>query len=260
MDAAASVPDLNGLWLLEGFEDPIAIDLRVTRAAQGYQVTGRGCIEGPDPLFRDAACPLDGPTFYDACGDLSGAGAGPDIQFAFDFPVSGETLAHGADIYAAQDGTRMAGGFFYGTGTGDLSLFDPALPWVRLAALGYQKACDSFPTPPTDTGPVDLPALGLSSQPFVLQGGQPVGRLVPGQRYRMRSVHPGVLSGELGAFWNPDFHWNAATRTLTAGPVPETVPGLPVRLDLSVSDAFHVTAVVATTADGRSGTLLPVAP
>jgi hypothetical protein len=66
------------------------------------------------------------------------------------------------------------------------------------------------------------------------------------------------LTGDLGAFWIPDLRWDEATSTLTAGPVPETIPGRPVKLELHVDAVAHaVHDVVATMADGATGTLLP---
>jgi hypothetical protein len=56
--------------------------------------------------------------------------------------------------------------------------------------------------------------------------------------------------GDLGAFWGGEMSWHADTRTLVVGPVPETVPSLPVALSLQFDETAPV-SVEATMASGQ---------
>ncbi len=249
-----------GYWLLYGFEDPVVIHLEVGPDGRAYDVTGRGCDVDWANLFD--------PARYDDgfCGALEGQGAGLSLEFSFKF---GNTYGQGeatyaASPYASKDGTRMAGRFET-TFSDEPGEFVRRLGWLRLADIGVTSASDTeVKAPSADLGPLpDDSWTGPSGWAFSLQGDASVGLLVPGQTYYETASSARVYSftGDLGAFWNPDFHWDEATRTLTAGPVPETVPGMPVKLELHV-DAVStaVLDVVVTLADGATGTLLPVPP
>ena len=131
--------------------------------------------------------------------------------------------------------------------------------FLRLADIGVRSARDEPTWPPEDRGPfTPIADFGFA---VALQGDVAVGALVPGQKYfeSLDTWVPVRFSGDLGAFWDPDLHWDEATRTYTLGPVPETIPGVPVKLELHL-DASDVGLrdIVATMADGATGTLVPV--
>ncbi|HEX4405954.1 MAG TPA: hypothetical protein VH560_14050 [Polyangia bacterium] len=250
----ASLPPVAGYWRLFGFEDPVVVHIELDPDGSGY-VTGRGCDVDWGPLFE--------PSLYDDrgyCGDLRGQGAGLSVGFSFDFPkgLLNQTAHYAASVYASKDGTRMAGSITTAFGDAAPALIGRGFGWFRLEDLGITHASDEETFPPVDLGP--FPGSERFNFVLALQGDAAVGALVPGQTYvESLDTFSVWLTGPLGAFWNPDFHWNEATRTFTAGPVPETIPGVPVKIEfhLDASDDGLRDAVV-TLADGTTGTLVPV--
>jgi hypothetical protein len=245
--------DVDGVWLLYGWEDPVAvrITLRARTGQAGFDVIGRGCFDGPAGLLGDPSCEAPHP---DSCGPVSGSAEGSALQFAIHFEAS--NFVYAADVHASADGTRMAGAFLTGKASNP-SLVSRALGWVRLDQVG--GSCRQWMFPPADFAPVDWRALG-PIRPFVLQGTDALGWLEPGQPYSLRTSKSGIVSitGDLGVFWNPDFHWDDNERWLTAGPVPATVPGMPILLRLHFDEHLDLNQIVAVTPDGARDTLLPV--
>ena len=264
-DATASVgptPPVDGLWFMYGFEDPLSIDLAVGSGATPLPLRGTGCYSGPQHLIEA----LDGkPLDFGESGPLAGVASGASLSFDVAFPKAGTTYA--AKVFASRDGTRMAGEFLIGkTGTA-LDSFSPVLGWIRLEALGYWRDGGAYQNGvpvAADLGPLGNIEWGTSpgflNGEFTLQGNAPIGRLQPGVSYRAsgRCAVVCFVVGELGTFWSPDFHWDAATSTLIAGPAPETIPGLPVELRLRYGDDLVLRDAVVRTADGATGTLVPV--
>jgi hypothetical protein len=245
-----------------GFEDPLSIDLEFGSGAPPLPLRGTGCYSGPLHLIEA----LDGmPLDFGESGPLAGAASGASLSFGVAFAKAGTTYA--AKVFASRDGTRMAGRFLIGkTGTA-LDSFSPVLGWIRLEALGYSRNGGAYQdvAPVTaDLGPLENLASGASAGfldgEFTLQGSVPVGSLQPGVSYRAsgRCAFVCFVVGELGTFWSPDFHWDPATNTLIAGPAPETLPGLPVELRLRYGDDLVLRDAVVRTADGATGTLVPV--
>jgi hypothetical protein len=249
-------PPVAGTWLMYGFEDPISVQLAVVPDGQGYMLTGRGCEAGWQGLFDPAQDPGTG-----CCGPLSGRGAGLVLDFAFDFPncYGSGPARRGASVHASKDGTRLAGTITVALG-GAAVPTAPVGPfgWLKLDDFGVKGPRDNPAFPDADFGP--FPQTGNFSFQLALQGAASVGALAPGQTLyeKLDTWWLVRLTGELGEFWNPDFHWDEAARTYTAGPVPETIPGLPVKLELHVDSSDVVLDAVVTTADGATGTLLPV--
>jgi hypothetical protein len=265
VDAAGDGPQaqapLAGDWFLFGFEDPVCVhlDVQPDAGADGgaYEITGRGCDICSD-LYQAA------PGEEGYCGAVHGQGAGAKLEFAFTFtyglPPGGETFT--ASVQGSRDGTRMAGPLTSMV-AGDPYPPSTTLPfgWTRLADIGVvDGAFDRETIPPADLGP--FTDGGEREFAFVLQGDAPVGGLVPGRTYfeKLDAYSLVRLTGDLGAYWNPDFHWDAATSTYTAGPVPETLPGFPVKLELQFSPDFLVHEAVVTMADGTTGRLMGVDP
>jgi hypothetical protein len=242
-----------GYWFLYGFEDPVAVHLEVGPDGRSYNVTGMGCDVGWKSLF-DSSNDVAGD-----CGDLNGHGAGLALDFAFYFRHWKTTYT--MHVQASKDGRRMEG-TLDSQGPDETGVGREIYGWVRLEDVGVRSAFDEWKPPSADLGPLpDDSWRDPSGFAFALQGDVPIGRWVPGQKYFLRasSVNVDSFTLDLGAFWNPDFHWDEATRTLTAGPVPETIPGMPVKLELHVeADSKTVHDVVATTGDGTTGTLLQV--
>jgi hypothetical protein len=243
-----------GDWLLYGFEDPVAVHIEVGPDGRSYDVTGTGCWNGSRGLLGYDA---------DSCGELHGHGAGLALAFVFVFPrgfLGGGQYA--ASVHVSQDGTRMAGTI--STRFGEMPPAGPMGPfgWLRLGDIGVTSALDQGKAPPADLGPLPNASwTGPDGLSLALQGDVPLGALLPGKSYWMQesSVRVYSFTHDLGVFWNPDFHWDEATRTLTAGPVSETIPGMPVKLEFHVDAVSTVVHdVVATLADGTRGTFLPV--
>lgn len=256
----APPPPANGLWLLYGFEDPVTVDLKLQTSPTrpGFDVRGSGCFDGPGDLLGDPSC--GGGTFADSCGPISGLGTGSSLSFAIDFAVGigGPNVVYGANVSVSRDGTRMAGAFSTGRASA-LSQISEALGWIKVETL-ERRSCNSWVFPPADVGPLDWSTLRGR---FRLQGDVAVGWLAPGQDHPLGAYRGGAftaVTGAFGAFWNPDFHWDEGTRTVTAGPVPETVPGMPIELRMRFDEKLALTEIVATTAAGETGSFLRVTP
>jgi hypothetical protein len=248
-----------GYWFMYGFEDPVTVHLEVGPVGsdgRSFNVTGMGCDVGWRSLF-DPSNDVNGD-----CGELHGHGAGLALDFSFYFRHWKTTYT--MHVQASKDGTRMAG-TLDGQSEYDGSVVGREIyGWLRLEDVGVRSSLDTWKLPSADLGPLpDDSWTGPSGFTFALQGDVQIGRWVPGQQYFVTasSVYVDSFTGDLGPFWNPDFHWDEATRTLTAGPVPETAPGMPVTLELHVeADSKTVHDVVATSADGTTATLLQVPP
>jgi hypothetical protein len=267
-DVAASQPPLPptpvtplppapvaGDWLMYGFEDPVAVHLEVGPDGRSYDVTGTGCFNGvPGLLGGDV----------DACGSLQGHGSGRALTFTFTYPrgYTGGGGSYTASVHASQDGTRMAGTIATHFGEGPMSGPMGPFGWLRIEDLRVSPTPEQWNPPAADLGPLPNESwYDPSSILLALSGPASLGSLRPLERYyeQESAVQVDSFTGALGIFWNPDFHWDEATRTLTAGPVPETIPGLPVQLELHIdATSTAVRDAVATLADGSKGTLVPV--
>jgi hypothetical protein len=247
----------SGIWRLFGFEDPITVvfELPAATSTAAFAISGRGCDAGyfglaPGPTTIDEGGP---------CDAVVGTGSGSHLQFGIRF---GSGPSFSADVYVSKDRTRMAGAFLDGG-----QVFNEALGWYRLEPYIDPTIALSggVRLPRQDLGPFafGMPAWDttINGHAFALQGDAAVGAIVPGRTYSPAAHCFGYcyLKGELGAFWDPDFHWDASTRNLTLGPAPETIPGMPVKLRFQYDiDERTVIEVGLTAPDGTTGIMLPV--
>lgn len=219
-DAGIVPSGLTGRWAMFKWEDPVAVDLREHDGV----LEGNGCCGG----FRDASYELN------CCGPVQGevADRRASFGFSFDFNRSGAVYDYSTDVFVSADGQRMAGTF---SRTGE------PVAWLRIASDEPSLAYLTAP----------LPALGehAGSYGLLLTDDPAPGADFVAQRVYQMNVNEQFVYGELGAFWSPEMSWRADVQTLSAGPVPETAPGLPVALSIQV-DGSTVVAVEAKMASG----------
>jgi hypothetical protein len=195
-------PDVQTLWGMFAFEDPVAIELR----ASAHQLFGVGCFAGR------ALDPQQGPN---TCDPLHGTIEGRHLEFSF--PAGQYTYA--ADVYISSNQQRMAGKFH---DTGGWRT-DPTA-WLPLQAnerwLSEPVELDALKTAlESRAGAYDLEDMeDPAAEPLHLRVAS--------------DTHSGTIFSSLGAFWGTEVSWNEQEQLLTAGPVPETVPDLPIQLTL----------------------------
>ena len=226
-------------WMMQGFEDPVAISL-------GRHI---GCFTWL-PVYGGSE---------DDCGTLrSLGGEGRRMTFAMTFNGFGSGLVtYAADVYQSQDGTRMAGRFIsFSARTGDVPL-PPADTWPLGYAwfplinsnqsggkqlLPFSRRLDELPVPERAV------ALRLDET-------EPSGGELERQKdywFALRDTGRGIsLVGDLGAYFDTEISWDAATQTLLAGPVAETFPGYPIALAISYVDGRVQGALAGTASGGR---------
>jgi hypothetical protein len=205
--------EVSGRWAQFGTDDAVAAELVQTNG----MLTGNGCVLGL-PTSADSA------DHY--CGPIKGQLQGARVSFGYNTSVASE----GADLWLSSDGQRMAGRHLFGGAS-----FAP-VSWLRIGA-----ADSHLPHPPEH----EAAARALSSRTgswslTQLEGPAPLflGSTELGVVLRIRSrATGGFVLGTLGAFWHGEMSWNEADGTLQVGPVPETVPGLPLRLELKFADS-----------------------
>jgi hypothetical protein len=157
----------------------------------------------------------------------------------------------------------MAGAFYEAPDGAPLWLVNATIGWANLDRFGVTAGGVRFPEFPEPLNVPDIVVEAwsniLRAHTFRLQGDVAVGAIVPGRAYSLRGYRAFELTSELGVFWAPDWRSDEAAHTLTAGPVPETIPGMPVALRLRLSDDWQTVLEVRVTAPDRTqGTLLPV--
>jgi hypothetical protein len=219
--------DVAGRWAQFGTDDAVAAELVQSNGI----LTGNGCVTGlPTPTRNPAE-------LY--CGPVNGQIAGARVSFAYDATIASE----GADLWVSNDGQRMAGRHAFNG-----AWFAP-VSWLRIAATDPH-----LPQSPE----LEAVESALSSRNGVwvltqLAGPAPLflGRTDLGVflNIQTRSLGSFVL-GTLGAFWHGEMRWSDADGTLDVGPVPETVPGIPVKLRLRF-DASTLESVEATLPTGE---------
>jgi hypothetical protein len=204
--------EVSGRWAQFGSNDPIAAELVQTNGV----LTGNGCIGGL-PTATDSANHYCGPIH----GQLQGA------RVAFEYA---SVTVEGADLWLSSDGRRMAGRHLFEGGW-----FGP-VSWLRIGATDSH-----LPHPPEH----EAAERALSSRAGAwsltqLEGPAPLflGRTDSGiELYIESRSRGGFVLGTLGAFWHGEMRWSEADQTLEVGPVPETVPGRPLRLELKFVDS-----------------------
>jgi hypothetical protein len=218
------VVDVSGRWAQFGTDDAVAAELAQTDGV----LTGNGCVAGlPTP-----ASTAD--LLY--CGAVHGQIEGGRVSFAYDATIATE----GADLWVSSDGQRMAGRHAFNG-----SWFAP-VSWLRIAA-----ADTHLPQSPEPVASALASRIG-SWVLTQLEGPEPLflGRTDLGVVLNIRSDSGGLVLGTLGAFWSGEMRWNDAESILDIGPVPETVPAIPVHLRLHF-DASTLQSVEATLSSGE---------
>jgi hypothetical protein len=218
--------EVSGRWAQFGTDDAVAAELV---QANGI-LTGNGCIAGL-PTSTDSS------EHY--CGALKGQLQGPRVSFGYSVPLASE----GADLWLSSDGQRMAGRHLF-----DGAWFAP-VSWLRIGVDDRH-----LPHPPEHEGAARALSSRAGSWSLTqLEGPEPVflGPADLGVVLRIRSdASGGFVLGTLGAFWHGEMRWSEPDGTLQVGPVPETVPGLPIRLELQFVDSA-LQSVEATLSGGE---------
>jgi hypothetical protein len=204
---------VSGRWAQFGTDDAVAAELVQTNG----MLTGNGCILGL-PTSTDSA------DHY--CGPITGQLQGARVAFGYDAFIASE----GADLWLSSDGQRMAGRHLFN------GAWYAPVSWLRIGA-----ADSHLPHPPEH----EAAARALSSRTggwslSQLEGPTPL-FLEPTDLgvvlYVRSNALGGFVLGTLGAFWHGEMLWSETDSTLQVGPVPETVPGLPLRLELKFVDS-----------------------
>ena len=233
IEAGAGAPlmdppaDVVGRWAQFGTDDANAVEL----LQNADVLSGSGCLAGlPAPSDLD----------HHYCADLIGKVQGQRVTFAYEPGGAHE----GADLWVSADGRRMAG----------RHRFDDVW-WGPVAWLRFGKDEIFLPHTGKPEEPITLvleARVGIWALEQV--SGPPaifVGRTDQGVYLNIPSdPKGGFVFGTLGAFWQDEMTWNEAEQTLSVGPVPETVPGLPTQLLLHF-EGVSLQAVEASRADGK---------
>ena len=210
------------------FEDPVGLQLSQD---PGGKLTGRGCAAGSPggPTFDMS--PGNAPLY---CGDISGEVHG--LSATFGFPIEfGPNLRYAAEVAISADGRRMAGVFK--TSSGDL----PPMAWLRVA--------DDASWLEIDVDEIEDRAPLLGSYELTLDIAASSGtEYVPSRTYVLHYWSRGI-GGELGSFWHTEMSPVGAGSPQRVGPVPPTIPVLPISLTLEF-DGGLIRRVTATTASG----------
>jgi hypothetical protein len=217
------------LWGMFAFEDPVAISLN----ASAHQLSGEGCFAGlPRP---------SGPA--STCKTLSGTIEGRHLQFSF----RAEAYTYAADVYISSNQQRMAGRFH--------DIYDWRLEPTAWLPIG---PTDAWLTQPAEPSALET-ALASRAGSYELRATE--ASTAEPLRLNLNDGHQGVIFSSLGAFWGSEVSWNEEEQTLTAGPVPETVPDLPIQLTLRF-DAALLVRVEALLPSGemRAYSAQPVTP
>lgn len=240
----------TGEWALLGFEHEVGIRIDVRAGGDRLVLSGSGCVAGP--FYRDDCAPPPGA--LDDCGQLSGVGSDESVSFSIDFSTK---ATYAANVYVERYGLRMVGAFSVGQ-LGAPGLFSEALPWLPLSSTGHECLPGVTHSRPDLSAIDDLATLDGH---YFLQGNEPLGWLEAEQPYRLiarKGAQDYAIGGRFGAFWSPDLLWSPETRTLTAGPVEPTVPGMPIQLIAHFNEDNTVSDLLVTLADGQTGVVLPL--
>jgi hypothetical protein len=208
-------PDISGRWAMFYFEDPVAVDL----SQSGSTLSGTGCCAG-----------LGTPTTtYSCCGPImNGSIESRRVRFAFTPGTMFTDLTgdYGVDATVSGDGSRIVGGFGTQGSTGPGQMVWARIPESQTWLVGtddplYAAAFERMGTY----------TLGLTDG----SGGD----YSPDRTYEMM-VREGpnnlaFVRGDFGQFWSGEMTWDEPTETLSVGPVPATLPELPVALTLDFS-------------------------
>ncbi len=221
IDVPASTPpaiSIAGRWAIVGFDDPVGVQLSQT----GSVLTGQGCASGAPPL-------VDEVFIRDYCGDIiGGAIQGRQVAFSFVFKAFGDRgIRYATRATVSTDGTRMAGDFDALGG----SIGRP-VAWVRLGPDDRW-----IPTPPDNLPPAQFSFRWTES---IVDKGE----LDRSRSYKVNIGGRSTIWGDFGSFASTEVSGTSKAMAFVAGPVPETDPRLPTRLELSpIADGAFVLRV-----------------
>jgi hypothetical protein len=214
-------PGLDGRWAMFWFEDPVVVDLR----QDGNALGGTGCCAGIDSF--SSFC----------CGSITGTCDDAKAKFSFELGDVGGTPTYGTAVYISEDEQRMGGSFSVENSDGGGSL---EVAWVRL-----QGDAGNLGSPPQDLYEVVRARQGIFE---LVLSSEFVGRFEPLEPYSLTLGDLGFIRGAFGPFYWGEMRWDAASQTLTVGPVPATDPSFATELALRFDDATLV-QVIATYPD-----------
>lgn len=209
--------DIRGSWGMFGFEDPVGITL----LQEGGVLSGGGCAAGvPGPQHSGGYC-----------GELGGDVRGRKASFGFDLNYA--SAHYSAEVTVSADGQRMAGRF---QGIGPV-LWSTA--WLRVPA-GAEWLPTEYALVPEELGKYELRLTSADSDAQEYE---------PNRSYFILYLASGI-AGDLGAFFQTEIARAPGTNKIVVGPVPATLPELPVALTLEVADQ-QLRQVTAVTASGH---------
>jgi len=220
--------DVSGRWGLFNFEDPVGVQLFQDRDGK---LTGTGCDIGAPPFAPDAD-PVP-------CGSIQGEVHGQRVRFSFGLPSVTPPTSFFAETTLAADGKRMTGTFggVYG------SLEFPSA-WLPIAD-GENYLPVSGPGEASE-------ALDPASYDLVLSAPSNGSEYTADKTYRFVYYVHGV-GGDLGAFWPTEITRPTPEGPVQVGPVPTTVPELPVYLTMQHAGT-RITTIDAVTGSGHAYT------
>ena len=207
--------DIAARWAMVNFEDPVGWDLSETNGV----LSGKGCASGVPPVPNDPNGQW--------CGTVSGTVVGNHASFGFAF-MGFEYLA---ETTISADGSRMTGRFH------STSAWVPyPMAWLRVA--------DGKNWLPQGTSPYAPQAYDLR-----LTQADSGAEYVPAKIYGLNYFRA-AFSGDLGSFALSETSQASPDAPLIVGPVPMTVPELPVSLVIQVQDQ-QFTELQAVTGSGH---------
>ena len=215
--------DISGRWGMFEFEDPVGVQL--FEAPDGT-LTGMGCAAGA-PGAGDL-----GPG--NLCGSITGRVTGQTASFSFPLVGFAPKTAYSAQVVVSHDRQRMAGDFSGVDGpTGPMA-------WLRIP--DGDAWLRRFM--PTDSDPLS----GYYALDLIADASE-------GDEYRAGTSYTlgyfaRSLTGDLGGFWNTEMSDPMQGSPVRVGPVPVTVPTLPISLSLEFDSTGFVNVSAATPSGG----------
>ena len=217
LDAGAPPISIDGIWDVAGFVDPMQLQID----QRGTELTGMGCLGGLPP---------SGTLNY--CGPIVGQLEGRQVQLDF----TGNRTHYRVRAWVSAAGDRIAGAF-------DLERTDG---FTRLTPSVLSRHADLSAWVP-GTNVESLPRSG-----HVLRwSSSPVdhGEFDTALLYHVTTQSQWAY-GSFGSFWRREMVVEPGGLSWVAGPVPDTDPSLPTRVE-QIATADGVQVVVETHSGGR---------
>ncbi len=230
-------PSIGGRWgLLQSITESTAVIL----SQEGNALTGLGCAAG----LPDTGNVLDS-TLASECGPIGNSRIdGRRVTFEFHILFAGGFF-FAADAYVSEDGNRLAGRFAAAPSTDGAAIYHWQPYPTAWARIGPKDSWLERRAWPADTETWNVgPGYDLA-----LQEGPDAGEFTTDRVYRIWRLGEGLV-GDLGSFTSSELEFTSGpsgeTTGIVAGPVPETAPNLPVRLELNLENGALVTLVAET--------------